>query len=663
MVSLTLRQSLAVVLALVSDTLAKDWESPEYKWLYEFPLPIPPPKKERFPNQPITNPVTGKKIRYYEIEIKEFTQQVYPNLGPAKLVGYDGISPGPTFLMERGEEAVVRFTNHAKMASSIHLHGSYSRTPWDGWAEDTTAAGEYKDYYYPNSQSARTLWYHDHAIDHTAENAYFGQAGAYLLHDPAEDGLGLPAGYGIYDIPLILSAKQYNKDGTLYSPANEETSLYGDVIHVNGQPWPYLKVEPRKYRFRLLDAAISRTFLLYLEDLNQNKIKFDVISSDAGLLTGPQNVQELYISMAERYEIVVDFSNYKGQNVTLRNTRGFAPDKDYLHTDKVMRFVVGGDSVSDKSDVPSALRAVPFPKHKTGVDQHFLFHRQGSDWRINGVIFADANNRVLAKPKRGTIEVWELENSSGGGWSHPVHIHLVDFRVIKRVNGRGGVVFPYESQGLKDVVWVGPGETVTVEAHYAPWPGVYMFHCHNLIHEDHEMMAAFNVSVLTDLGYEETQFADPMEGEWRAKKEDPAAYSYDAIKSRLEYMAKFQPYNRLDEVEKKLDAYWATKIISPSAATVISVPSTLVVSTIPSSLAAGATVKITSAVTSASLTVPTQATITSKPGDDQKKDDDKKKEEDKKKTSTTTTLSKKKRALRFRGVNMEIPKPTAALQT
>ncbi|KZL80040.1 bilirubin oxidase [Colletotrichum incanum] len=652
MVSLTLRQSLAIVVALASNALAKDWESPEYKWLYEFPLPIPPPKTEKFPNQPIINPVTGKKIRYYEIEIKEFTSQVYPNLGPAKLVGYDGISPGPTFLMERGEEAVVRFTNHAKMASSVHLHGSPSRTPWDGWAEDTTGVNEYKDYYYPNNQNARTLWYHDHAIDHTAENAYFGQAGAYLLHDSAEDSLGLPAGYGVYDIPLILSAKQYNQDGSLYSPVNEQTSLYGDVIHVNGQPWPYLKVEPRKYRFRLLDAAISRTFLLYLEDLKQNRIDFDVISSDAGLLTGPQKVKELYISMAERYEIIVDFSNLKGQNVTMRNTRGFAPDIDYLHTDKVMRFVVSGDSVSDKSEVPSALRTVPFPKDKTGVDQHFLFHRQGSDWRINGVIFADVNNRVLARPKRGTIEVWELENSSGG-WSHPIHIHLVDFRVIKRVNGRGGVVFPYESQGLKDVVWVGPGETVTVEAHYAPWPGVYMFHCHNLIHEDHEMMAAFNVSVLTDLGYDETQFADPMETEWRAKKEDAAAYRYDAIKSRIEYMAKFQPYNRLDEVESKLDAYWATKTNSPSAS---STASTLVVSTISSSSAVGATAKITSTVASVSSTITAKATTTSKLDDSKKSDDDKKK------TSTTTTSSKKKRGLRFRGVNMEMPKRTAAPQ-
>ncbi|KAJ0159365.1 Bilirubin oxidase [Colletotrichum tanaceti] len=230
MVSLILRQSLAVVLALSSGTLAKDWESPKYKWLYKFPFPISLPRRSGSRDS-----LTGKKIRYYEIEIKEFTHQVYPNLGPAKLlVGYDGISPGPTLLTERGEEAVIRFTNHAKMASFIHLHGSYSRTPWDGWAEDTTAVGEYKDNNYPDSQSLRTLWYHDHVIDHTAENACFGQAGVYVLHESAEDGLGLPARYGIYYITLILSAKQYNKDGTLYSPASKDTSLYGDVSTSTG---------------------------------------------------------------------------------------------------------------------------------------------------------------------------------------------------------------------------------------------------------------------------------------------------------------------------------------------------------------------------------------------------------------------------------------------
>ena len=113
--------------------------------------------------------MTGNPIDYYEVTISPFTRKVYPNkAASAKFVGYDGIAPGPTFLVEKGRETVVRFINNATMANSVHLHGSYSRAPWDGWAEDVTAPGEFKDYFYPNSQRARFLWYHDHAVHHVS---------------------------------------------------------------------------------------------------------------------------------------------------------------------------------------------------------------------------------------------------------------------------------------------------------------------------------------------------------------------------------------------------------------------------------------------------------------------------------------------------------------
>jgi bilirubin oxidase len=478
------------------------------------------------------------------------------------------------------------------------------------------------------------LWYHDHAIDHvcdpiaspsvgaeltryfiqTAENAYFGQAGVYILHDPAEDSLGLPSGYGKYDIPLVLSAKQYNSDGTLFSPASETTSLYGDVIHVNGQPWPYLVVEPRKYRFRFLDAAISRTFQLYLErDLAVGtQLLFSVIASDAGLLSNPVGTKDLYISMAERWEIVMDFAPFAGQNVTLRNTKGFAADTDYLHTDKVMKFVVGNtvSNPSNNGDLPPILRSVPFPKDKTGVDHHFRFESTNGQWKINGVTFNDVANRVLAKPPCGTIEVWELENSSGG-WTHPIHIHLIDMKVVKRTGSSRGVQ-PYEAVGLKDVVWLGPGETVTVEAHYAPWDGVYMFHCHNLIHEDHAMMAAFNVSVLEDLGYNETHYIDPMEQRWRAKLEDPADFTDAAIEQRIQFMASFQPYNKVAEVFSVLDDYWKTKTaaITSISATVPAPTAVPTTTTAPTTTLATTTKLSTSTTTTKTTTTKTSSTST-----------------------------------------------------
>jgi bilirubin oxidase len=265
----------------------------------------------------------------------------------------------------------------------------------------------------------------------------------------------------------------------------------------------------------------------------------------------------MYISMAERYEIVIDFSPFAGQNITLKNFEDVGKDDDFDDTDKIMRFVVSSQPVTDTSVVPAQLRTVPFPDHGTGVNHHFEFERTNGMWKINGVGFSDVNNRVLARPPRGTIEIWELENG-GGGWTHPIHVHLVDFRVINRINGNRGVL-PYEAQGLKDVVWLDAGETVQLEAHFAPWDGVYMFHCHNLIHEDHEMMGAFNVTVLQDLGYNETRFIDPMEERWRAKPAVLADFTQAAITSRIQFMASLEPYNNHEIVEQKLEEYWAAR--------------------------------------------------------------------------------------------------------
>nr|6IQZ_A Chain A, Bilirubin oxidase [Albifimbria verrucaria] len=530
--------------------------SPQYP-MFTVPLPIPPVKQPRLT---VTNPVNGQEIWYYEVEIKPFTHQVYPDLGSADLVGYDGMSPGPTFQVPRGVETVVRFINNAEAPNSVHLHGSFSRAAFDGWAEDITEPGSFKDYYYPNRQSARTLWYHDHAMHITAENAYRGQAGLYMLTDPAEDALNLPSGYGEFDIPMILTSKQYTANGNLVTTNGELNSFWGDVIHVNGQPWPFKNVEPRKYRFRFLDAAVSRSFGLYFADTDaiDTRLPFKVIASDSGLLEHPADTSLLYISMAERYEVVFDFSDYAGKTIELRNLGGsiggIGTDTDYDNTDKVMRFVVADDTTQpDTSVVPANLRDVPFPSPTTNTPRQFRFGRTGPTWTINGVAFADVQNRLLANVPVGTVERWELINA-GNGWTHPIHIHLVDFKVISRTSGNNArTVMPYES-GLKDVVWLGRRETVVVEAHYAPFPGVYMFHCHNLIHEDHDMMAAFNATVLPDYGYNATVFVDPMEELWQARpyelgefQAQSGQFSVQAVTERIQTMAEYRPYAAADE--------------------------------------------------------------------------------------------------------------------
>ncbi|PVH83779.1 hypothetical protein DL98DRAFT_585247 [Cadophora sp. DSE1049] len=523
--------SLLALLAASLESVIAGWDSPEYKNFYSVPLPIAPIKQ---PKAILTNNHTGKPIQYYEIDIKPLQQQVYPGK-QTRLVGYDGLSPGPTFMMEKGVEAIVRFINHGDRANSVHLHGSYSRAPFDGWAEDTTGVGQ---------RSTILL-----------RSAYYGQAGFYILHDPEERALGLPEGK--YDVPLAIAAKRYNKDYSLWDPEKngETTSVYGD------------------YRFRWCNTGISRSYLLYLElsTAAGTKLPFTVIASDAGLLEKPILAKDLYMPMAERWEIVIDFALYAGKKVTVRNDKGFSADSDFTATDRVMQFVVAKTMppgpVVGNGVIPSRLRTVPYPPNKSGIDRSFTFERSNGQWNINGVTWAQVNNRIMAKPQRGAIEVWQLENKSGG-WSHPIHIHLIDFQVMSRSGGKKRGVLPYEAVGLKDVVWLGPNEKVTVLARYAPWDGVYMFHCHNLIHEDHEMMAAFNVTSLNDFNYTETtHFIDPMEAQYRAKP-IPAGqftsvqtwgtgeFSEASVRAKGDWFSNLDAYSEVDKVDLALEDYW-----------------------------------------------------------------------------------------------------------
>lgn len=327
------------------------------------------------------NSTTDTWIDFYEIHIQKFQQKIYPNLGPATLVGYNGTSPGPTFRITKNREAVIRFVNHNDRPSSIHLHGSYSRAPFDGWAEDLINPGEYKDYYYPNSQPARTLWYHDHAIHITALNTIGGQVGLYILSDMEEEAkLALPD--GAYEIPLVLQSKQYRSNGDLVLPAHELGPLYGDVIHVNGQPWPYLHVEPRKYRLRILNAAGSRPFLLSIAPQTEGgnctaPMTMQVIAGDAGYFEEPVLTTSLYISMGERFEVVIDFSPYAGTVVLLENARDVFRALDFFGTDRVMQFRVSRNMTSDRRNnwAPASIARLNLPPMKSIVDRNFTFDR------------------------------------------------------------------------------------------------------------------------------------------------------------------------------------------------------------------------------------------------------------------------------------------------
>ncbi|KAF8456293.1 Cupredoxin [Terfezia claveryi] len=441
---------------------------------------------------------TGEVFDYYEITTRPLTQQIYPNLQATNFIGYNGLVPGPTIRTTIGKRSVVRFINRGTRPLSVHLHGSPSRPVFNGWAEDLIEVSQYKDYVYPN-HSPRMLWYHDHAIHITAINAFYGQAAAYIVYDPVQEAaLGLPQGN--YDIPMILTDRIYQSNGQLVSPQGEDTSYYGDIIHVNGVPWPYFNAEPRKYRFRILNTSLSRSYKIRFVAVNGASIPFQVIATDSGYIEHPVTASTIISGIAERYEVVVDLSAYADQTIHVRNARDFSQNEDFARTDYVMQII--DDLVN-----------LNFPTD-TGALTHrqFQFARTNSEWRIDDIGFADVKNRILAKPIPGSTEIWKLENPSGG-WAHPIHIHLVDFKVISR-NGRG--VEPYEA-GFKNVVFLDENEIAEVIARFHPWRGQYMFHCHNLVHEDGDMMAAFDVGDTKARPENGDSFSDPLDAKFRPK--------------------------------------------------------------------------------------------------------------------------------------------------
>ncbi len=477
----------------------------------------------------------GLKAMYprYDVVQRFGVAEILPGY-QTPVFGYNGVVPGPTIHAYQGTPIVVNQANllhqqptppydGAMMPSpyspdpmqrwtSTHLHGSASLPQYDGYASDITLPGQAKSYVYPNSQEARTLWYHDHGVHHTAQNAYNGLAGIYILHDPVERQLGIPT--GDYDVPVVFKDAMFATDGSLIYEDNSESGIYGDVILVNGVPWPEMVVERRKYRFRFLNASVSRSYTWQLSD-GRAPVPMTVIATDAGFMPRPQVVTSLRQAMAERYEVVIDFAKYPDNALLVLQNLLPKNNINYDGVKQAMRFRVRGDATSSAGNsVPTYWEDLVRPAEcmtwtEAGLRTQqvprrtFEFVRTNGHWTINGETWEDVVSsgytHCMAEPDLGAVEVWELVNTSGG-WFHPVHIHLVDFQVLSR-NGSAANVLPHE-KGPKDVVYLAENETIRVAMRFSGppagpgWPapkGRYMMHCHNLVHEDHDMMMQFSV--------------------------------------------------------------------------------------------------------------------------------------------------------------------------
>jgi FtsP/CotA-like multicopper oxidase with cupredoxin domain len=264
--------------------------------------------------------------------------------------------------------------------------------------------------------------------------------------------------------------------------------ILGDKFTVNGAIQPFMKVARRKYRFRLLDAGPSR----FYEFILSSGQSFVQIASDGNLLAAPVARSAVRIGPAERVDVIIDFSQYNvGDSVYLLNQlfqdSGRGPEGILLNpATPLLRFDIDREE-EDLSVIPVKLRDQPVINLAEVVaKRHWIFNRLNGAWTINEKVFNV--NEVRAAIKQNTAEMWTLENKSGG-WSHPIHIHFEEFRILSR----NGVAPPPWERGRKDVVVVGPNETVKIFMRFRDFVGRHPMHCHNTVHEDHAMMLRWDI--------------------------------------------------------------------------------------------------------------------------------------------------------------------------
>ena len=470
-----------------------------------FPDPVTASAPGAFVPTVTPNPAWGTP-KLYEIEMRENEVEIIPGLG-TRIFGYNGMYPGPTFRVRNGEPAIVRFRNSLPVSTSIHNHGGHQSglvggnpvTDADGFPNAFIFPGEFKDMMYPHiapdgdtdhADFSSTQWYHDHAMDITGPNVYAGLAGFYLLTDGVEEQL---VATGViptadHDLPLALQDRRFDARGNLvYDPQGSQGAL-GDVFVVNGKAQPYIEVERRKYRIRFLNGSNARYYQLELS----NGAPFLVIGTDTWLLPFAVERPFIQLAMSQRADVIVDFRNAPPE-VLLMNlqeqTSGKNPGQVRRPGLPLAKFKVkDGPAINNASAVPGTpLRPhVRLRPDDVVVTRKFVFERGGGNWVINKRPFDPT--RDDATPKLGQVERWIFRND-GGGWTHPIHVHLEAMQ-IQSINGRA----PDLIQSFKrDSVNLGPNGQAEMLTRFRTFPGRYVFHCHNIEHEDMRMMGAFQV--------------------------------------------------------------------------------------------------------------------------------------------------------------------------
>ena len=489
----------------------------------------------------------------YELKANARTNHVFhPDYPPQLAWSFEGYSAdgallyNPTIFAHYGRPIILRLHNYLPQNHgtggtpltsfglpeiSMHLHNLHTPSESDGFPGDyfsetkygptLNKEGKFKDHFYPNvyagldefggigdkREALGTLWYHDHTLDSTAPNAQRGLAGFYLLydeldsgdeHDSNPDALRLPS--HPYDYPLKFQDLRFDTTGIhVFDQLNPEGTL-GDKIAVNGKIQPVLRVARRKYRLRLLNAGSSRFYEFYLVNGANVVQQFTYISNDGNLLPNPiNNMTRVRLGVAERADIVVDFSKYPlGTQLYFTNrlqqpdTRG--PKKIQAPGTRVLKLIVDHEPTeADVSQVPATLRPIrrPTPDEIAAAPvRNWTFARKSGLWTINDRLFNVKSARATIS--KGSTEIWNLNNPSGG-WSHPIHIHFEEGIILNKFVDGIAAPIPVHERGRKDVFVLGPNTRLRVFLRFRDFTGKYVMHCHNTIHEDHAMMLRWDI--------------------------------------------------------------------------------------------------------------------------------------------------------------------------
>jgi FtsP/CotA-like multicopper oxidase with cupredoxin domain len=525
---------------------------------------------------------------------------VVPKLPDSTIYGFNGKFPGPMINAEYGKPNIIRFENHLDenplnldrsdfgapdWTFLTHLHNAHTAPESDGNPHHKPQAyspGGWVDNLYLNypaggdeNEKQSFFWYHDHKMDHTGANVYKGMAGIYPIYDPVKDngdettGLRLPGvrtnnadgSFDVkYDVPLVFGdvalddgvtphqdfhngcgevhPEQWGKTFFRHFPNH---GFVGDIFTVNGKAYPVITVDRRKYRFRMLTAAISRQFeLTFMKSAAGPKssvslgykdqeaegqwriedgvqaLNFAQIASGGGLLPNAIVRNSIENWPAMRHEIVVDFTKYldgtatkKGDVIYLTNICKMGDGRQAQNNSRIgldrrykipiLKIIIGDDAVDNSvMPTPSAtLRQAPALPNLAGLPTRTFELQRGGfggeiQWLINGHPFDPSV--PLATVKRGQPEIWIIKNG-GGGWTHPMHLHMEEHHVISR-NGKAATTVPghQDDTGKDDVIALDPSETVVVVRNFRTYLGKYVAHCHNLAHEDHAMMFGWEIT-------------------------------------------------------------------------------------------------------------------------------------------------------------------------